>query len=227
MSGMFDELRDAFREAVKNFKRELDRDHIPETVDRLLAGMRDEAADALAHVRRLEEDLEKSRGALAREKEGEATCRRREEMAKKIGDEETARVAAEYHEKHARRVVVLQRKVEALEQERALGKAEVEEMLVRIKEASRDRDGLAATMGRVNARDSIRQVDDLFAELDRMAEKVGDDERREAAEESLDRDVARGGGGEDDLTIDLDAPPRAPVDVDARLAELKRRMGKE
>ena len=36
---MFDDLRNAFREAVQNFKDELDRDSVPENVDRLLAGM--------------------------------------------------------------------------------------------------------------------------------------------------------------------------------------------
>ena len=37
---MFDDLRTAFREALDNFKKELKRDQVPETVDRLLVGMR-------------------------------------------------------------------------------------------------------------------------------------------------------------------------------------------
>ena len=58
---MFDDLRNAFREAVQNFKDELDRDSIPENVDRLLAGMIDEVTQARARLKGLEADLEETR----------------------------------------------------------------------------------------------------------------------------------------------------------------------
>ena len=54
---MFDDLRRAFREAVDNFKEELNRDEIPETVDKLLLGMRNEVADAKVQIRELEDLL--------------------------------------------------------------------------------------------------------------------------------------------------------------------------
>ena len=38
---MFDNLRSAFREAYENFNKELNREHVPETVNRLIGGMVD------------------------------------------------------------------------------------------------------------------------------------------------------------------------------------------
>ena len=223
---MFDDLRNAFREAVDNFKRELSRDDVPEAVDRLLVGMRDEAAGAKARVKRLEEELETTRRQVERETQEEATCRRREEMARRIGDEDTARVAGQYREKHARRREVLEGKAAALAEELELGRAEVEEMLVKLKEARDRRATLSASAGRTGARESIRESDDLFAELDRMAERIADEDRRgdAAAEVGADEDAGWDSGG---IDLDADAPPRPTVDVDARLEELKRRMGRE
>lgn len=224
---MFDDLRDAFRQAVDNFKKELHRDDVPENVDRLLVAMRDEAAEARARVRSLEEDLARAREMAGREKEQEETCRRREAMARRIGDEDTAEVAAEYAGKHRRRAEVLEKKAAALEEELALRRSESEEMVATLKEARERRSSLSATAGRAGARDSLREADDLFAELDRMAEKITDEDRRTDAASSLDLDDLEPLDREEDLRIRMDAPPRPEPDVDARLAELKRRMGKE
>ena len=85
---------------------------------------------------------------------------------------------------------------------------------------------LGATAGRTGARRAISEADDLFAELDRMAEKMeGGRAHAEAAEvlDDLDLDAPS--------TADFDAlaepPPREELDVDAALAELKRRMGRQ
>ena len=114
---MFDNLRQAFREAVDNFKDELGRDEIPEAVDHLLREMKREAADTKAEIRRLEEAIQ---GAIekAEKEEGEGkTCRRREKMALEISDEETAGLAREYAEKHEHRRSVLEHKALALKEE--------------------------------------------------------------------------------------------------------------
>lgn len=221
---MFDNLRSAFREAIENFNKELARDQVPETVDRLLVGMRNEVADAKVRIRELEDHLARATAEAAREKKEAETARRRGKMASDIGDEETAQVALQYAAKHEERQRILEQKATALEQELTLRRREVEEMLEKVKEAQARRDSLSATAGRTGARESLGAADDLFAELDRMAEKIGDeDARAEAARDfdDLDLDV--------DLDADPDAPPyRSPeVDVDARLEELKRRMGQE
>ncbi len=218
---MFENLRRAFREAVDNFKTELDRDEIPEVVDSLLRQMHQETTETQAQVHSLEEQLKRAL-QLAELEAGEvATCRRRESLAKRIGDEETARVAVEFAEKHERRKVVQERKALALREELEMKRGEVEDMLEKLKEARAKRDSLSATAGRTSARGSISESDDLFAELDRMADQIhGADHQRVA---------------EDDLMAELDAldsPSSAPTispeeDAEARLRELKRRMGKE
>ena len=218
---MFDNLRHAFREAVDNFKEELGRDEIPEAVDRLLREMKREAADTKAEIRRLEEAIH---GAIegAEKEEGKGkTCRRREKMALDISDEETARVARDYAEKHAHRRSVLQHKALALKEELDMRQEEYGEMLEAIKDADKNREGLAATAGRATARNSIEEADDLFSELDRFADEIeGDDARRKANIEVDDL--------LDDRPDSLGSPPDlGEIDVDARLEALKRARGEK
>ena len=216
---MFENLRDAFREAISNFKDELNRDQVPEAVDRLLIGMRDEVADAKVRLKELADQISRAEAEAAREKMEAETARRRGQMAKKIGDEETVKIATEYAAKHEERRKLLEEKVLALRNELAHREKEIAEMIAKLKEAKASRDALAATAGRRDARESIGAADDLFSELDRMAEKIGDEDARARAAEDMD-------------FLDLDgedfaSPPREEVDVDARLEELKRRMGRE
>jgi phage shock protein A len=65
-------------------------------------------------------------------------------------------------------------------------------------------------------------AEDLFDELDRMAEKIeGTRARADAAEAFDELDL----GEPSEYRVDLDEAPKEPLDVDAALAELKRRMG--
>jgi len=217
---MFENLRDAFREAIDNFKQELGRDQVPESVDRLLVGMRDEITDAKMRIRELEDLIARASAEEDRERKDFETARRRGKMAQNIGDAETVEIAAEYAAKHEERIRLLEQKVTALRQELAHRRKEADEMVEKFKVAKSKRDSLAATAGRSGARESIGAADDLFSELDRMAEKIGESEARGRAAEALD-----------DLDLDsLDdeyTPPPPEVDFDARLEELKRRMGRE
>lgn len=215
---MFENLREAFREAIENFNRELSRDQVPESVDKLLVGMRDEVADAKVRIRELEDQLERARSEARKEVESAETALRRVRMAREIDDSETAEIGQQFAAKHEERARVLQRKVEALEEEHTLLTREHDEMLAKLKEAKAKREALAATAGRTEARSSLSEAEDLFAELDRMAEQIGDEDARARAAESFDPL---------DLHVDVDEPPREEIDVDARLAELKRRMGRE
>lgn len=213
---MFENLRRAFKEAVDNFKTEIGRDEVPEAVDRLLKGMETEVTTAKVNLEDLKSQLARARTRAEKEAAEAETCRRREEMAREIGDEETATIAGQYAEKHLTRCKVLTEKGDAIEAEIQLRHREVEEMLVQIKEARRNRATLAAQAGRANARDSLSGADDLFGELDRMADKIGGEEAQaEAAEAFSDAD---------DFDEALDAARGEEV-IDARLDELKRRMG--
>lgn len=216
---MFENLRNAFREAMENFNKELDRDQVPGAVDRLLAGMRDEVADAKVRIRELEDQIARADAEGAREKTEASTARRRGKLAADINDTETVQLAEQYVQRHDERQRILEQKSAALRQELVIRQREVEEMLAQVKDAQTKRDGLAATSGRSGARESLRAADDLFAELDRMAEAIGDEDARAKAAEEF---------GELDLDADPDLPPPPlPVDFDERLEELKRRMGKE
>lgn len=212
---MFENLRNAFKEAVDNFKTELGRDEVPETVDRLLAGMYSEATDAKAYVSGLEKDLASTRASAKRESAEAATCRRREGQAAQIADEETARVAGEFAAKHERRAEVLEAKAEAIRQELTVRRGELDEMLSKIKEARQQRDALASTTGRTEARDSMGKVDDLFSDFDRMEQKISGTQSEAEAASAFDEELG------------LDDSGKPVVDVEDRLEELKRRMGQE
>lgn len=218
---MFEDLRRAFREALDNFQQELNRDRVPGSVDRLLSGMVSEVTDAKARLKELESQLERTRAESEREAAEIATCDRRAALARQIDDEETAKVAEEYGERHRRRKAVLDNKATALAEELELRRGEVDEMMEKLGEARARRDALTAEAGRTDARSSMGKADDLFDELDRMAERIGDtDAAAQAAREFGEYD-------EFDLRVDPDAPVRRPqVDYDAALEELKRRMGK-
>ena len=76
-------------------------------------------------------------------------------------------------------------------------------MLAKVKEASAKRDFAGRHLGPHVSAGVPRAADDLFAELDRMAEKIGDeDARAHAAEEFGDLDL--------DSADAFDPPPRAP-----------------
>ncbi len=218
---MFENLRNAFREAIDNFNKELGRDEVPDVVDGLLRQMHEEVTDTKAQLYTLEEQIKKAIQLSEMEEKEAATCRRREEMARKIGDNETADVAAEYAEKHERRREIQARKALALREELEHKRSEVEDMMVKLKEAKAKRESLAATSGRAEARNAIGGAGELFDELDRMAEKIeGINHQREAEEDLLEE------FGE----LESTTPSRGPTPeelAEARLRELKRAMGEE
>lgn len=219
---MFDDLRAAFKEALDNFNKELSRGQVAETADKLLAGMKSEIADEKAQVAGIEDQLEKARQQIERLARESATARRREAMAKEIDDAETVKLAGDYATKADSHRAVLEKKVAALQEELDFRQRTVEEMFARFHEAKEKREALTATTGRSGARESISAADDLFDELDRMAEKIeGNKARGDAAEafDELDFDEPS------EFHVDIDEPPaQRELDVDAALEELKRRM---
>ncbi len=218
---MFDDLRAAFREALDNFNKELSRNQVPDMVDKLLVSMKNEIADETAQVAGVEAQLQKTMVEIGRVREQGDTASRREEMARKIDDEETATLAAQYAARHESHGEVLDKKAAALREELGFRKRTVDEMYARFHEANEKREALGTTAGRSEARESLSVADDLFGELDRMAEKIeGERAAGEAAEAFDNLDLNR----RSEYHIDLDEPPAEELDVDAALAELKRRM---
>lgn len=125
---VFDEFRRAWREAVDNFWRELDG-----AGDGGGGGATDGAAyREVGRVRTQLEELgsaiDATRQRLAEEIEQVEACARRERLARSIGDEETARIAARYRGRHQERAQVLRQKLDVLEAERRLCRRDLHEM---------------------------------------------------------------------------------------------------
>jgi hypothetical protein len=160
--------------------------------------------EALVHARLGVDDL---RGgvAKARERTVEAqqeleTIRRRKRLAEQIGDAETVEVATRFEALQAERVEVLARKQDAQERELALAEREVSEMSADFRRAVAGvGSGTVSGGGGGDAHDraASAEVDALLGN-----DEAADRERRAASRAQRD------------------------ADADARLAELKRRMGK-
>ncbi|HEX7119532.1 MAG TPA: hypothetical protein VF212_12130 [Longimicrobiales bacterium] len=125
---MFEDWKQAWRDAVANFWRELDDAGGAAADAERIAAMRRDVRAARAELDRVAAELGRARDQLAEERQAEQSCRRRERLARGIGDDETARIAAEYAARHAERAGVLDRKVRAIEDELALRRRDVEEM---------------------------------------------------------------------------------------------------
>jgi len=115
---MFEDLKKAWRDAVDNFRREVAADEAGG--DTRTRAMNRELMTARSVLEKLDGEIRRARREATDERENEAVCRRREEMARRIGDEETVRIAIEFCARHAERAGVLERKAEVLTEERAL-----------------------------------------------------------------------------------------------------------
>ncbi len=244
---MFDDLRRSFKQAIENFKTEVSRDSVPEAVDRLLKAMQQETTDTRMDIERLKEEVVKVGASADRQTHEAEVCERRQHMAEEIDDEETADVAKTFAEKHRRHAEILKEKQDVLRQELKLREHEYSEMLVKIKEARANRSSLEATAGRAQAQGTFNQSNDLFSELDRMADKISDLEATGEAAEELGQEFDAAGtqnstsfSDDPDFSsmdaANFDAEIRreqghasgSPADsVEDRLAELKRRMGED
>jgi hypothetical protein len=113
---MWEDWKQAWREAVENFRRELaEPDGLPQ-----VAAMRRELQAARNALDKLDREISSVRYDTTTEREQEAICRRREDAARRIGDVETVRIAVEFAVRHAERAAVLERKAEVLAAEKAL-----------------------------------------------------------------------------------------------------------
>lgn len=123
---MFESFRRAWRDAVDNFWQELQADDAgPEARARAVYR---EVATARNQLGQLDREIGDTRQRRDEEREQVEVCVRRERMARDIGDDETARIAVEYRQRHEERADVLGRKLEALEAERALCRRDLAEM---------------------------------------------------------------------------------------------------
>lgn len=219
---MLDEIRHLFRRSVDAFREEVSRRDPEDQVAALLAAMRKELVATRAAIPEAEANLGRVRGDLARERGALEECERRGAMAARIGDEETARIAADFADRHRDRVEVLEQKASVAEADLELLRREADAMLHRYKEADANRFAILAQLRREGARSRMRSAAEAgpFADLERMTERV----ESEAGYADALGDLGDLSAPEPDRAADRAAERGA---VEQRLEELKRRMGRE
>lgn len=215
---MLEDMQRLFRRTWESFREELGRREPEDEIAGLLTSMRQELVDTRAAIKELDVSIERAARLLEAEKVELDRCERRAAMAQRIDDEETARVALEFADKHRQRAAVQEQKLQALRAEHRLRSGEAEEMKLRYLEADRNRFALLAQLRRTRARSGMESSggdDDPFAVFSRI-------------EETMEGDSAYA-----DALGDIADPPERPppgpsaTELEERLRELKRRMGQD
>lgn len=166
----------------------------------VIASMKQALVMAKLGVEDLEQGVSVTRRKLEQEREGLETVTRRKGLAEGINDAETVKIAEKFAVQHAERIAVLERKLEAQEAEAGLARRDYDEMLVQLKAASAGAGSVGAGGGPAGSAPAMSDAD----------LGLPDDGALSAQLDALKRQQARS---------DKDA------DAEARLAELKRRMG--
>lgn len=171
---MWEDWKKAWQEAVDNFEREV---RAPDAQfaspgARTSAMQRDLNA-ARAALTRLQGDIAQSKKDLSGEEESEQTARRRAEMAQRIDDAETARIALEFAARHTQRADILRRKVTVLEEELAMRQEELAVMEQQVANAPPERsEKLAADDFDYRKLDRERREKEAEARLEELKKRM-------------------------------------------------------
>jgi hypothetical protein len=140
--------------------------------------MREALVEAKVGLAQSRQARDATRAQLERERTELATVRRRGQLATAINDAETVRLAAEFEHKHSERIVVLERKLAALEEEVVLVERETAEMSAQLRRLAGGGDPAAPPPG---------------PEPDPLAEDLSDFDalRRSADRSARDADAER------------------------------------
>lgn len=170
----------------------------PPDLGELARRMREALIEARAGVGAMRDALAQTERQLAAERGRLETAERRRGQATEIEDRETVAVAERFVAKHRERIVVLENKVAALREELALGERDLAEMTAQLEDATKRRGDLEAERSR----------DQAWAGLG----AAGMDRPEVDLEQEL-------------LKAKMDRAARE-AEADAKLEELKKRMGK-
>jgi phage shock protein A len=149
-------------------------------------------------VEDLREGVEITRRKLNTEREQLETVRRRKTLAEGINDAETVALAVKYEQQHGDHVAVLERKLDAQEAEAQLAERELAGMMSQLKAANA---GVGSSTDRTGSRGGGISDEELG---------LPDDSKLHAELDNLARANKRSA---------------ADADAEAKLAELKKRMG--
>jgi len=117
--------RETWRATVESFLREVRAAEASDQPDPVVAAI----AVARAELAGVDRELRTVAERHAHERAAAELCARRQEMADRIGDRETAEVAQRFRRRHEERAVLLRRKEAVLLDERTLAIAALEELL--------------------------------------------------------------------------------------------------
>ncbi len=162
--------------------------------------MKSALVSAKLGVEDLREGVEITRRKLNTEREQLATVQRRKTLAEGINDAETVALAVKYEQQHGEHVSVLERKLEAQEAEAELAERELAEMMTALKSANA---GVGSNTDPTAPPRGTISDDELGLPND---SKLNDELN------NLARATKRNA---------------ADADADAKLAELKKRMGQQ
>ena len=166
-----------------------------------IAGLRDAVIEAKAAVASMRDQVGVTERELATEQRQLADAERRGGLADEIGDTETSSVAARFTARHRERAAVLERKLAVQQEELAL---------------------------------AARELEDMTAELRKTQARGGASAAGAASStETAWRDIQSAGGTRPDLDLEgelLNAEAQRKLHeaaVDAQLAHLKKKLGRE
>src|SRR5687768_8750131 len=210
---MLSDLKRLFARSWEAFVTEAGRREPEDQVAEILTSMRREMVEARAALPLYEEHTRKAQAELERERRALDDTMRRGALAQRAGDAETVRIAEEFAERHRKRVAVLEEKVKAAQAEQEMRAQEVQDMMKQYKEADANRFILLNQVKRAHTYRRLDEQREPFDDFDRVAERMESDIAYADALESMMEEEGS------------PSPPPPQDDVDARLAEMKRRMG--
>ena len=178
----------------------MDRAIPPEARRAALARMKQTLVTARLGLDDLRAGVALTRQRLAKEQQELETMRRRKGLAEGINDTETVALAAKYETHHAERAAMLERKLEVQSAELEIAERDVAEMTTELRNAMAGIPTGGARAASIDA-EAAAEVDDLTSRGPDVAAEI----------DALGRASARNA---------------RDADAEARLAELKRRMGK-
>jgi hypothetical protein len=124
---MFERLKETLRDALSRASSPQGR--------AALAQMRDALVQAKVGLADLRHGVDRTRARLEAERAELDTVRRRGKLAADIDDRETVRIAEQYERKHSERIVVLEKKLAAQQEELALAEHEIDDMTAQLRAA--------------------------------------------------------------------------------------------
>jgi hypothetical protein len=216
---MFEKLRQSLDDLLARATR-------PEDRREVLTQMKDALVHARVGLDGLRDGVRETERRLTAERRELETMTRRKGLAQGISDAETVAIAERFERQHGEKVAVLEAKLKAQQAELALVEREVEEMGSELKRAMAGIPGTpvggTSRVGSTGAGEGAADPDDALGDTPGAGGGAG----------AADPDDPLADEGASRLESEISAAARAgrrqrlEQEADARLAELKRRMGK-